>query len=165
MYTACSRARATHRPQGDASAADSSNRIEGILLWLVRYLVQQEWGLTGEPSTWFSKLREQLWVTPKIDEWMRERAAIFGLPTNDQTKAENSAALWQLVPGTAQGYFDDGQQDPIPSTVHTQQPQRRAQQATRAWTHTRAQPQRASSNARSQPSPGIFLGLIPVVGE
>ena len=82
--------------------------VEGILLWIIRHLALKEWGITGDPSTWFSKLLRQPWATDKIKAWMHERAAAFGCPDPQLSQAENAAAIWNLIPANASGYFDDG---------------------------------------------------------
>ena len=95
-------------PRRDASAADSSNRVEGILLWICRYIMLRNWGITGAPESWAGKLEQLPWVSPKIREWMRRRLAVHGAPSAANTHTENIQAIFNLIPGSAQGYFDDG---------------------------------------------------------
>ena len=79
-----------------------------MLLFIVRFLVTEAWGINGAPETWIDKVLQLPWITPDIKTWILQRAAKFGRPASGQSRADNTAALWQCLPGSALGYFDDG---------------------------------------------------------
>ena len=106
----------------------------------------RNWGITGAPESWAGKLEQLPWVSPKIREWMRLRLAVHGAPSAANTHTENIQAIFNLIPGSAQGYFDDGawrfnmHTPPFHTVRHT------------TTTHT----------VRTR-VPGIFLGHVAVV--
>ena len=69
-------------------------------------MVRMDWNIDGPPSTWVKQLMALPWVTPKIQKWIQLRVTLFGQPTTGESLADNTTALWQLIPGSAQGYFD-----------------------------------------------------------
>ena len=66
-------------------------------------MVRLAWHIDGPPSTWAQQLARLDWVTPKIKTWMQQRAAKFGSPADGESLADNTASLWNLIPGSAQG--------------------------------------------------------------
>ena len=103
---------------GDSSAPVAANRIENLLLYLVRFFCMQQWGITDldDTSTWVNQLREAPWAaTERVQQWIADRAAKFGAPTAKSFAALTPTEacdvieqLWRLVPAAISGFFDDG---------------------------------------------------------
>ena len=98
---------------GDASCCHSGNRVETILVWLMRYLLLTHiWGWSAElydqPDRWVSAVLQRPWAqTEPVRAWIRHRVTSLGGPTQAMNRADRMAALFNLLPIVLGGYFDD----------------------------------------------------------
>lgn len=100
---------------GDASAPLAANRVQNLLLWLVRHFCHEEWGLGNDCSTWIDTVLKQPWASgPATQAWIRDRAASFDQPsgffdTMELVDAQKAVErLWDCVPCALAGFYDDG---------------------------------------------------------
>ena len=93
---------------GDASACSSSNRIESILVWIIRWLVFESWNMGPDPMKWYDSLLKLPWMNPKIAAWISDRAETWGVPQAQDSFQTSVATIWNLIPASISGYFDDG---------------------------------------------------------
>jgi hypothetical protein len=100
---------------GDASAPLAANRVQNLLLWLVRHFCHDEWGLGNDCSTWIDTVLQQPWARgPVTQAWIKDRAAAFDNPSGlfdtmslvDVQK--NVERLWDCIPCALSGFYDDG---------------------------------------------------------
>ena len=93
---------------GDASACSSSNRIESILVWIIRWLVFESWNMGSDPMKWYDSLLKLPWMNPRIAAWISDRAETWGVPKAQDSFQTSVATIWNLIPASISGYFDDG---------------------------------------------------------
>jgi hypothetical protein len=98
---------------GDASCCHSGNRVETILVWLMRHLLLTHiWGwsadLYDQPDRGVAAVLQRPWAQQEpVRAWIRRRAAALGGPTKAMNRADRMAALFNLLPIVLGGYFDD----------------------------------------------------------
>ena len=93
---------------GDASACSSANRVEDLLLHVIRFLILEEWGIPEDPTKWFDHVQSLHWMNPTIIEWMNDRADLWGKPSAELSLTDNFEKLWSCIPCIITGFFDDG---------------------------------------------------------
>ena len=102
------------RVSGDGSSVVTSNAIQNVLIWLVRWLIMQELGLGDDCRQWVATLLAQPFVTVTMRRWITVRASIFKCPHEPSWRVltRPAAALqmerfWNLCPLALCAYFDD----------------------------------------------------------
>ena len=98
---------------GDASCCHSGNRVETILVWLMRYLLLTHvWGwsdaMYDRPDRWVAAVLQRPWAQPApVRAWIQRRVAALGAPTQAMDRTDRMAALFNILPIVLGGYFDD----------------------------------------------------------
>ena len=94
----------------------AANRIENLLLHIVRFFCMEEWGIADldDTSEWLTQLLTAPWAqSERTQQWITDRAAKFGAPTapsfralSDHDACNVIEQLWRLVPAALSGFFD-----------------------------------------------------------
>ena len=85
---------------GDASCCHIGNRVETILIWLMRYLhLTHVWGWPAEmydqPDLGVETVLHRPWAQPApLRAWVLRRVSTLGGPTKTMTRANRMAALF-----------------------------------------------------------------------
>ena len=99
---------------GDGSSVVTSNAIQNVLIWLVRWLIMLELQLGDDCRLWVARLLAQPFMTETMRRWVSTRASIFKCPDAPSWKQLTRPAaevqmkrFWNLVPLAVCAYFDD----------------------------------------------------------
>ena len=94
---------------GDKSCVNSANRVQNILIYIVRHLTMVEMKIdTERPTTWVGSLLGAPFMTAEMRQWSNERRTRWGEPQANDSYMESMQKFWNLVPATITAYFDDG---------------------------------------------------------
>ena len=103
-----------HSIFGDGSSVVTSNAIQNVLIYLVRWLIMQDLGLGDDCRQWVAILLAQPFVTATMRRWITVRASVFKTPDAPSWRvlSRPSAAVqlkrfWNLCPLAICAYFDD----------------------------------------------------------
>ena len=103
-----------HLLAGDGSSVVTSNCIQNVLIYLVRWLVMLALGLEDDCRQWISILLSQPFITETARRWITVRAGIFKCPDAPSWRvlrhdhaAVQMARFWNLCPVAICAYFDD----------------------------------------------------------
>ena len=92
----------------------TSNAIQNVLVWLVRWLIMQDMQLGDDCREWVVRLLGQKFMTTTMRHWVSSRAALYKCPDapswrrlTRRAAAVQMKRLWNLVPLALCAYFDD----------------------------------------------------------
>ena len=90
---------------GDGSLVVTSNAIQNVLIWLVRWLIMQDLQLGDDCREWVPRLLGQKFMTTTMRHWVSSRAALYKCPDAPSWRrltrpaaAVQMKRLWNLVP-------------------------------------------------------------------
>ena len=85
--------------------ARSANRVEDILLYLVRHLMFVEWDMPTDPALWFDHFIGLDFMDATTVAWSTDRAVLWGKPTSDMSRADATDLMWNCIPCFIAGFF------------------------------------------------------------